>query len=475
MINAKDLRVLETRAEEEVLISYLGRLNYSYAGRYMVTGVIRRDGTSKLRAVNRWEIYPSASVGWNISEEAFMQPVDLITDLKLRASWGVIGNLGGLPSYPSAIPLSQTRAWFGESPEIGYGYAENELSNANLRWEESVQKNIGLDFGLLQGHISGSFDYFDKTNTKMLFKKVLPGSAGTPDGQFINAGKVRNNGIELGLTYKKSQGLLTFDITGNVAKLNNEIRSLTDGNTSMVIDNSAVRNLPRPNIHMVGDPYAAFYGYHTAGIFQTDAEAAEYVNDKGVRYQPFAKAGDFKFVDEDGDGSINDTDRRVLGNPFPDLTYSLNGNVYFKNFDLNIFFQGVHGNSIFNAVKGMGMNATYGYNLLADVKNAWTPENGSNSIPRLSITDANNNFGRISDFYIEDASFLRLKSVTMGYTFKTPKLSDLQVRLYLTGQNLFTITDYSGMDPEVGMSSNGLDVALYPLSRVYMAGINVKF
>lgn len=472
--NAKTMQVLSSGGPESNLMSYLARVNYTYGGRYMFTGVIRRDGTSKLSAAKRWEIYPSASLGWNISNESFMQSTNFISDLKLRASWGIIGNLGSLPEYPYSIALTPTRTWLGADPSIAYGYAELELSNKDLKWERSEQRNIGLDFGLLEGHLSGSFDVFKKINDRMLFRQILPGTSGTPNGRFINGGTVNNKGIELALTYKKTDGPLTFDITGNVARVKNEVEYITDDNKFQNVG-TLVRNLPYPNINIVGSSSQAFYGYQTAGIFQTDAEAAEYVNTKGVRYQPNAKAGDFKFVDENNDGSINDSDRKILGNPFPKMTYSLNGNFNFKRFDLNIFFQGVQGNSIFNAVKGMGLNATYGYNLLDDARNAWTPENHSNSIPKLSITDPNNNFGRMSDFYVEDASFLRLKSVTLGYTFTTEKVSDLKVRVYITGQNLFTITNYSGMDPEVGITNNGIDVGLYPLSRVYMAGINVKF
>jgi hypothetical protein len=191
-------------------------------------------------------------------------------------------------------------------------------------------------------------------------------------------------------------------------------------------------------------------------------------------YQPAAKAGDFKFVDTDGDGDIDNNDRTTLGSPFPDFTYSFNGNISFKGFDLNVFFQGVKGNSIFNSVHALGLNAGYGYNMLAESRDAWSPTNPNATIPRLSTTDPNNNWTRVSDFFIEDGSYLRLKNVTLGYTLKQKLLKKIGLRVYVTAQNLLTFTKYSGMDPEVGITNSGVDVGMYPLSRVYMSGITLK-
>lgn len=474
MSNATTLQTIGSGGPEEKVMSYLGRLNYNYKGRYLLTAVVRRDGTSRLISDLRWKTYPSLSAGWNISEESFMQNVGLVSDLKLRVSWGKIGNLGGLPLYPFAVGLARTRAWIGGDPIINYGYAESGLSNQSLVWETSEQKNIGLDFGLLRGKLSGSLDVFRKTNYNMLFQKSLPGTAGSPDGQWINGGDVVNKGFELGLTYRKNEGPLKFDITANFSRVKNEIRSITEDNKFQNAG-PAVRTMPQANINIVGSPWNAFYGYQTAGLFKSDDEAANYVNSTGVKYQPAAKAGDFKFVDKDGDGDIDNDDRTILGSPFPDFTYSLNGNVSFKGFDLNVFFQGVHGNSIFNSARALGLNAGYGYNLLAESKNAWSPTNPDATIPRLSMSDPNNNWTRVSDFFIEDGSFLRLKNVTLGYTVKSLIFNRVQMRVYVTAQNLFTITNYSGMDPEVGITNSGVDVGMYPLARVYMSGLTLKF
>lgn len=309
----------------------------------------------------------------------------------------------------------------------------------------------------------------------MQLNQVLPGTAGTPGGQMINAGKMKNQGFELGLNYRNNVGDFHYSLTGNLAVLNNELEELYDGSDSFMTG-SRVRDLPRPNIAMVGQAFNSFYGYQTAGLFQSDDAAAGYVNQQGEPYQPNAQGGDFKYVDVNGDGSIDGDDQVILGNPFPDVSFSLNANFAYKGFDLNVFLQGVSGNEVFNAVKYTGLNASFpGYNMLSDIKNAWTPQNTNTSIPRISYADANNNFGRISDFYIEDASYLRLKNVTLGYTLPDNFINGLQSRIYLTGQNLLTLTDYSGMDPEVGLSNNGLDLGMYPVARTYMVGIDISF
>lgn len=474
MYNAKEVQVVSSGGPEEIIMSYLARANYNYKGKYLLSAVVRRDGTSKLISSNRWETYPSVSVGWNVVQEDFLQDVDAISDLKLRASWGMIGNLGALDPYPFSMSLDRTRAWLNREPTIAYGYAEVGFSNPDLIWESSEQQNIGLDFGVLDGQLTGSLDVFKKTNSDMLFKKTLPGAAGAPSGQWVNGGEVVNKGFELGITYRKTQGELTFDITANVSHVKNEIKFITEENKFQNVG-PAVRTMSQANINLVGNAYGAFYGYKTDGLFRSDEEAVNYKNAKGDRYQQYAVGGDFKFVDKDGDGDIDNDDRFILGNPFPDLSYSLNANVAYKGFDLNLFFQGVHGNSIFNSARELGLNAGYGYNMLAEAKNAWTPENPDASIPRLSTKDPNNNWTRISDFFIEDGSFLRLKNVTLGYTLQNELLNRVKVRLYVTAQNLFTITDYSGMDPEVGIGNYGVDTGMYPLSKVFLAGINLKF
>lgn len=479
LLNAKLIQQLGAGMSEEIISSYVGRLNYDFNQKYLFSGIVRRDGTSKLTSANRWRVYPSVSAGWLISEEGFMKNIaSTVNNLKLRASWGEIGNLGNLGPYQFSVPLNQTSALIGSTPVINYGYSESELSNPALKWESSEQTNLGLDFSLFNNTLTGSVDVYKKTNKDMLVRDQLPGVAGTPLGRIVNSGDVENKGLEASLTYQKTRGDFKFDVTANAAFLNNKIVSIKDDLTSLEpLNLSRVRSLPLANIYQVGSPVGAFYGYATDGLFQSTAEAKAYVNNSGVVYQPNAVAGDMKFKDVNGDGVINNNDRVVLGNPFPKTTFSLNTNFRYKGFDMNIFLSGAAGNSVFNAVKYTGLNGSFpGYNLLAESKDAWSPQNTDTKIPVLSATDNNNNFGRISDFYIEKADYLRLKNVAIGYTVKDSWLhGKANLRFFISAQNLFTITKYSGMDPEVGLNNFGLDLGKYPLSRIYMTGINATF
>lgn len=479
LLNAKLIQQLGAGMSEEIISSYVGRLNYDFNQKYLFSGIVRRDGTSKLTSANRWRVYPSVSAGWLISEEGFMKNItSTVNNLKLRASWGEIGNLGNLGPYQFSVPLNQTSALIGSTPVINYGYSESELSNPALKWESSEQTNLGLDFSLFNNTLTGSVDVYKKTNKDMLVRDQLPGVAGTPLGRIVNSGDVENKGLEASLTYQKTRGEFKFDVTANAAFLHNKIVSIKDDLTSLEpLNLSRVRSLPLANIYQVGSPVGAFYGYATDGLFQSTAEAKAYVNKSGVVYQPNAVAGDMKFKDVNGDGVINNNDRVVLGNPFPKTTFSLNTNFRYKGFDMNIFLSGAAGNSVFNAVKYTGLNGSFpGYNLLAESKDAWSPQNTDTKIPVLSATDNNNNFGRISDFYIEKADYLRLKNVAIGYTVKDSWLNGkANLRFFISAQNLFTITKYSGMDPEVGLNNFGLDLGKYPLSRIYMTGVNATF
>jgi TonB-linked SusC/RagA family outer membrane protein len=479
LLNAKLIQQTAAGRSDEIISSYVGRINYDFNQKYLISGIVRRDGTSKLLENNRWKVYPSVSAGWLISEENFMKGIEpIISNLKLRASWGQIGNLGNLGPYQFSVPLVQSQALIGAVPSINYGYAESELSNPNLKWESSEQTNIGLDFTMLNNSLVGSLDAYVKKNKDMLVRDQLPGVSGTPQGRIVNSGDVENKGIEVSLTYQKTRGEFKFDVTANAGFLSNRIVSIKDDLTSLEpLNLSRVRSLPLANIYQVGSPVGAFYGYATDGLFQSNDEVKAFVNKDGVMYQPNAVAGDIKFKDENGDGVINNSDRVVLGSPFPKTTYSLNANFRYKGFDMNVFFSGAAGNSVFNAVKHTGLNASFpGYNLLSESKEAWSPTNTNTNVPVLSSTDNNNNFGRISDLYIEDASFLRLKNVSIGYTIKESWLNGkAKLRFFISGQNLFTITKYSGMDPEVGLKNFGMDLGRYPLSRIYMTGVNATF
>ncbi|MGA9639285.1 SusC/RagA family TonB-linked outer membrane protein [Flavobacterium sp.] len=480
LINAKNFKNITGSGTEENLLSYVGRLNYSFKDKYLLSAVIRRDGTSKLTADNRWKTYPSLSLGWLISEEDFMEnSKSIVSVLKLRASDGTIGNLAGVGTYSSSVALSQTKSLLGSTPITVLGLAESELSNSQLTWESSRQKNIGLDFGLFKNSFTGSVDYFVKTNKDMLFRNSLPGNAGVPGGQLINAGEVENKGLEVSLGFNKEIGNFKMDVAVNVSFLDNKIVALKEGQTSFFPEkvSGSRTNLPVANIYQIDQPINAFYGYVADGLFQSNDEVKGYTNAQGVLLQPKAVAGDIKFVDTNGDGTIDDKDRTVIGNPFPKKSYSVNFNFNYKRFDMNLFFQGVAGNSVNNSLRFTGINTGLpNYNLLAEVKDAWSPTNTDTSIPRLTTLDPNNNFTRISSLYIEDASFLRLKNITVGYTFNEEFFNNkMKARIYFSAQNLFTITKYSGQDPEVGLNNSGIDLGRYPLSKIFLTGVNLSF
>jgi TonB-dependent starch-binding outer membrane protein SusC len=270
---------------------------------------------------------------------------------------------------------------------------------------------------------------------------------------------------------------LNYSFSGGIATLKNEVKSL--GSVDFLDNYPSVRGTLSPTRTAIGQPLFSYYGYQTAGIFQTEGEIENYVSAAGVKLQPYAKPGDLKFVNTNGDDKISNSDKVFLGNPFPDLTYSFNANLAWKGFDLNLFFQGVSGVEIFNAAKFTTMNASQqGYNQLSDIKGAWSPTNTSSSIPRVSAQDLNNNFGNVSDFYVENGAYLRLKNMTLGYTVPASfikQLSREKIRFYVTGTNLITWTKYTGFDPEVGLDVFGVDNMRYPQARSFVAGLNLTF
>jgi hypothetical protein len=288
---------------------------------------------------------------------------------------------------------------------------------------------------------------------------------------------VKDKGIELGLSYNSaSSKAFTYSVNATLTKLTNKVEALAPGLTNMSVSTN-FRNELAPLTNRVGQPLYSYYVLKTDGIFQSDAEAANYTNANGQKIQPNAKAGDFKFVDIDGSGSIDGNDRHFAGSAYPDFSYGLSFNANYKNFDFNIFGQGVQGNKLFNAVKRTTYSAGGpSYNKLTGILDAWSPENPNGKVPIISTSDANGNFNA-SDFYIEDGSYLRIRNVTLGYSLPKSLAAKLRtggVRLYATANNLFTITNYSGFDPEIGMDNNGLDVGRYPQARSFIFGLNVS-
>lgn len=474
--NANTVQPPESGYNSTAISSLFLRANYNYNEKYLLSLIGRRDGSSMLKEKNRYRNYYSISGGWALNKEDFLQSVEWLNELKLRGSYGVLGGLARLGPLDVSPLLVRTTSYFGAKPVLQNGYAQNVLPNEDLRWAESKQTNIGLDLGILNG-LSLVADYFVKETNNMILTRTLPGTAGLST-QTINGGLVKDKGFELGLTYSSAKNKdFSYSINATLTKLTNNVEELAPGLNNIAVGTN-FRNELAPLTITVGQPLYSYYVLKTDGIFQSQAEADNYKNANGQKVQPNAKAGDFKFVDIDGNGSIGPEDRYYAGSAYPDFSYGLSFNANYKNFDFNIFAQGVQGNKLFNAVKRTTYSASGpSYNKLEGILDAWSPENPNGKVPIISSSDANGNFNA-SDFYIENGSFLRIRNVTLGYTL--PKsLADKfklgNVRVYATTNNLFTFTKYTGFDPEIGMDNNGLDVGRYPQARSFIFGLNVNF
>ncbi len=475
LMNATVIQPSSSGYSAQALSSLFFRANYSYREKYLASFIGRRDGSSLLPQNNRTRNYGSASVGWIMSKEDFLKDVSWLNELKLRASYGFLGNLAALTSAAVNPLLSPTQSYFGQTPTLQNGYVQTVLANPNIAWAESKQTNFGVDVAVI-GRLSLTADYFVKEIDKMILVRTLPGTAGLST-QTINAGKVKDKGIELGLSYNSDKNAaFTYSVNATLTKINNNIEELIPGIENQVVSTN-FRNEVAPLTNRVGQPLYSYFVLKTDGIFQSQAEADNYKNAKGAKIQPNAKAGDFKFVDINGDGSIDSKDRYFAGSAYPDFSYGLSFNASYKNFDFNIFAQGVQGNKLFNAVKRTTYSASGpSYNKLVGILDAWSPENPGGKVPIISTSDANGNFAA-SDFYIEDGSYLRIRNVTLGYSLPKSianKLKTGGVRIYATANNLFTITKYSGFDPEIGMDNNGVDVGRYPQARSFILGLSVN-
>ncbi len=455
------------------LFSLFGRVNYSYDDKYLVTATVRRDGSSRFGPGNRYGIFPSASVAWRISRESFFKPVTLINDLKLRAGYGETGNQEIGDDYPYESSLATASTSFNNtSVPMVYPLA---TPNYGIHWETVKQTNLGFDMSVLNNRIKLSVDGFVKNTTGMLVRGVVIITTGYDNKDdfnrpYVNAGKMQNKGIEVAVESQNLTGDLTWTTSLNFTYVENKIIDLCDtvplvtGDISGNINQSAA-------LHMNGHPGNAFFGYVTNGIFQNEAE----VNNGALQNEGATQAGDIRFKDINNDGVISEDDRSFIGNPNPRVILSLSNTFTYKGFDLNIFLQGAFGADIFNAnrLQTEGMDAAR--NQSKAVLNRWTGEGTSNTMPRAIYSDpAQNN--RISDRYVENGSYLRVKTLSLGYTLPEKyagRIKASNMRVYATVQNLLTITGYSGIDPEVGI--NGIDNNLYPLTRVFSIGANMSF
>lgn len=460
------------------LFSYFGRLTYDYKDKYLLTATLRRDGSSRFTDGNRIGTFPSASAGWNISNENFLKDSDVVSNLKLRASWGEVGNqdVGSFYPYVTTVGFNSALNYvFGN--QLSAGAAVQSLGNPDLTWETTEMKNFGLDLGFLNDRITFSADYFINDTRDILLQVPLPQLIGQVETPNVNAGSVRNSGLELLVSYNSAGDKdFNYSISANASFITNEVTSLSTA--PEIIGQNDLRGSDPVSRVIVGEPIGSYFGYVTDGLFQNqqeiDAHAVQETN---------TAPGDFRYVDLNDDGVITGEDRQVIGNGFPDVAYGVNLSADYKNFDLSLFFQGVNGVDIFNGVEYITMS-NVGGNKSAKILDRWTPENTNTNIPRLTWDDPNRNL-RISDRYVQDGSYLRLKTAQLGYNFGPKFLESIgfqQLRIYLSGQNLLTFTGYDGLDPEVGGGLEdgpdiaiGVDEGIYPQARIFLLGLNVKF
>ncbi len=454
-------------AEEYSFFSYISKVNYDYKDKYLATVSFRADGSSKFGADKRFGYFPAVSLGWVASREDFWN-IDAISFFKLRASWGQNGNdrIGNY-GYTSVVSTGQNYA-FGPDEIITNGSLPLTVSNPELQWETVTQTDFGIDIELWDGKVNIASDYYIKNTTDMLYSAPILGVVGAlaPDR---NIGEVQNKGWEFALQYRNKIKTFTYELGGNMALQSNEVLFLGGGDPTFSGETFVSGAVSKTDI---GHPIASFFGYETDGVFQNQEEVlAHATQNEGT------SPGDIRFVDQNQDGVINDDDKVYIGNPTPDLVYGFTGNFQFKNFDLNAFFQGVHGNEVFNA------SVRYdkiGGNRPASILNRWTGEGTSNFEPRVSLTDPNQNT-RVSDRFIEDGSYLRLKNIQLGYTLPASLLDKInfeKFRIYISGQNLLTFTNYSGFDPEVGATGPldvGIDRGFYPQAKTILGGLQIVF
>jgi TonB-linked SusC/RagA family outer membrane protein len=468
-------------ATEWALLSWFGQVGYSFKSRYVFSAAVRRDGSSRFGKNNRWGTFPSVSLAWNISNEPFFQDIDLVSALKIRGSWGQLGNQEiGIYPYSSLVSTGDFVYVFGE--QIATGASIVETGNSNVKWETSNQFNVGLDLGLWQDRLSLTADWFRKRTEDILVRVPVPQAGGATRPPFVNAATVENKGIELGLTYRNKVGAFSYNVGANFAAVRNEVLSIAGSEPILggfgLSDGPITKTEP-------GQPVGSFFLWEMEGLFQSQEEI-----DASPFQTQFTRPGDVKFKDLNGDNKIDDKDRRHVGSPFPDFTYGISAGFNWGKLDFSMLLQGIQGNDVYFLYGNFAYEAQLrGFNSYRDILDRWTPDNTDTDIPIAGVDDRNGN-RRVSTRFLEDGSYMRIRNITLGYNIR-----DLlkwhgvtSVRVYTTVQNALTLTKYPGLDPEIqanandtrglGISSDlsvGIDWGTVPAPRTWIAGVQVEF
>ena len=459
-------------AAHSALASVFGRVTYDYQSKYAFTGILRRDGSSKFGANNRFGIFPSLGVSWVMSDENFFPRIKNLDQIKFRASWGINGNQE-IGDYQFISTINKSRGYIFGSGRI-VGASPSYIENADIRWEESIQTDIAIDLAAFNNRLIATVDYYIKTTSGLLERIPIPGHVGN-DAPVANVGSVENRGVEVSVNWrhKVKEFRYAFGVNASynknkMTKIGNEEKALPGANWAIA---GAVTRAEE------GLPIAYFWGYETDGIFQNQAEIFQHIGNAGQVLQPNAKPGDVRFVDVNGDGKIDADDRTMIGNPTPDWTLGFNASADYKNFDFSMLLIGTLGNEIFNGSQRQDLRYT---NRTTAILDRWTGEGTSTDVPRYTWIDVNNNY-RVSDLYIEDGSYLRLKNIQIGYTLPSGFLRRMGAstwRFYVSAENLLTLTKYTGADPEIGARSSfdiGIDRGIYPQPRTWRLGTSITF
>ncbi len=468
---------VSSEQNETYLLSYFARANYSFADKYVATVTVRMDGSSKLHPDQRWtNPYPSVAAGWNMHNEGFLSSSSVISLMKLRAGWGQVGNERNARNqgYLTLVANDQIYSFNGR---VVQGRIPTTLSNYSLVWETVETLNFGIDAGFFDGRLTATADYFIKDTKDLIAEEPVPDFIGAYAAG-VNAASIRNKGLELSLGLKGDIGELNYNIAANITVISNEITNL--GNGVEFIDGGNVNKVGNTTRTTVGEELGYFYGLETNGIFNNQEELDRYVDGDGNYIQPLAQPGDVKFVDQDGNGVIDGDDRVRLGSRFADFTWGFSSNFNYKNFDLQLFFAGSQGNEIVNSLVVWTESSQGFNNSLTSRMGRWNADNEASNIPRMTLNDANENT-RFSDRYVQDGSYVRLKNIQLGYSLPTSLLEKVglqKVRVYVAADNLLTITNYEGFDPELGAWNNnpfstGVDVATIPQARTFRGGISI--